>query len=80
MAKLKIKKEILEATGDCGKDFSCLSSNGEILCGVKEEIGGELYFIKDDAAIDYCFYKNSFGNSDICTCPTRKEVYNAYGI
>jgi len=78
--KLKINKEILKATKDCSKDFSCLSSGVKGLCGVKGEIGRELYFIKDDEEKDYCSYKNSFGSTHICTCPTRKEIHASYGI
>ena len=79
MEKLKINKKILEETRDCSKDFSCLSPSGKGLCGVKGEIGKELYFIEDTTR-DYCSYKNSFGSAHICTCPTRKEVYSSYGI
>lgn len=79
MAKLKINKEILEETKDCSKDFSCLSSGGKGLCKVKERIGEELHFI-GYLDTSYCNYKNSFGSSYMCTCPTRKEIYDMYEI
>jgi transcription elongation factor Elf1 len=77
--KLKVDEETLKKTDRYPKDFSCLSSGGEDLCRVKESINEKIHFVecKD---LSHCDYRASFGDSYFCTCPTRGEIFNKYGI
>ena len=74
-----VSEETLEGTKRCKKDFSCLNGQRKDLCEVESCINGEVLFIKcmND---EFCPYYGSFGNSIICYCPTRKELYNKYGV
>lgn len=78
-AAVKISDEILKKTTRCTKDFSCLSGETGELCKVESCIENKIHFIK---CIKYepCQYRMTFGYSFVCTCPTRKELYNLYRI
>ncbi len=75
---MDIDKEILKSTTKCEKDFSCLRDKKHIFCKVEFCINDEVHFIKC-LNEEYCTYKMSFGESFICNCPTRKEIFNKYG-
>ena len=74
---MEIKKEILDKTVHCTKDFDCLKNNN-ICCIVVHCVNKEVHFVecRQDCS---CSYRVNFGNSYICSCPTRKEIYNKYG-
>jgi len=76
---MKIKKEILDKTEHCTKNFDCLKNNNTCCCKVESCINKEFYLVKC-CENDSCGYRMTFGTSTyICTCPTRKEIYNKYG-
>jgi hypothetical protein len=76
--RIEIDTNILSQTTECGRDFACLADTGK-LCRVENCVNNKVHFIecRDDAK---CNYQISFGYSYICTCPTRKEIYNRYGL
>ena len=74
---LKINKETLEKTVHCKKDFDCIKNNN-ICCKVESCVNKEVHFVECSEKKS-CYYRMTFGHSDICTCPTRKEIYNKYG-
>ena len=76
---MEIDKEILNNTTNCEKNFDCLTNDKHVYCKVENAINNEVHFVKclhDDS----CTYKMSFGYSYICTCPTRKEIFNKFSI
>ncbi len=75
---MEIKKEIIDKTVHCTKDFDCLNNN-HLSCKVRSCVNNEVYFV-ECSEIHSCNYRVSFGYSYICTCPTRKEIYNKYGL
>lgn len=75
---MEITKETIEKTTKCLKNFECLNG-GSIRCKVEDCINNEVHFVKSSST-EYCPYNLSFGDDNICTCPTRKEIYNKYGI
>jgi len=79
MIVMDISKEIIESTTNCEKDFACLKSDGVVCCKVESCINGKIHFVQN-VSKSYCAYKMSFGNSFICNCPTRKEIFNKYSI
>ncbi len=79
MMKLEIQEEVLNGTTRCRKEFACLSGTGECLCDLKYCLGGKSYFIRADKDMP-CNYKVNFGNYILCSCPTRKEIYNQYNM
>jgi hypothetical protein len=76
-----IDKEILEKTAKCIKSFSCLKSGKEYICSVECYAAKNLIFVKGDGSNRIgCGYCMSFGDSFVCSCPTRNEIYSRYLI
>lgn len=76
--KLHIAESILKSTDKCLKNFACLT-DGECLCEINQCLN------RNNLIINYnknnpCQYKISMGNEILCSCPTRKELYNRYNI
>ena len=70
---MRVTKDICRDTF-CKKNFSCLSGNHEHLCKVDSTVGAVIFVKRQlDSACKYCL---SYGNSYVCTCPTRKEIYS----
>lgn len=74
---IKIDKEIIQTAIYCEYDFSCLSGEKRCLCEVSELIGYAMLEIKPKLSID-CRYYVSIGDTSLCICPTRYEIYNRY--
>ncbi len=76
---MEIDKNIIADTVKCEKNFDCLTGNNHVYCQVESCINKEVHFI---GCVDNlnCSYKMFFGDSFICTCPTRKEIFNKYRI
>ena len=74
---MEISKETVEKTVHCKKDFDCIKNNN-IGCKVEWCVEKEIHFV-EYCGKNSCSYIMNFGNSYICTCPTRKEKYNKYG-
>jgi hypothetical protein len=76
---IEIIKDILEQTKSCEKNFSCLSDQTD-LCEMRSRNPKKVYFVKYPKG-RRCRYEYSFGYSNnICTCPTRQEIYRSYRI
>jgi hypothetical protein len=75
---MEIGEETIKETTHCHKDFECIKNNN-ICCNVTHSVNKQVHFVECKERVQ-CNYKMSFGNSFICTCPTRKEIYNKYGI
>ena len=76
---IKISDLTIKETIKCKKDFSCLDEKRKELCKVNHNVGNEVHFI-ECLDTESCSYMLSFGDSIICTCPVRKEIYNQYKI
>lgn len=77
--EIRITKDILEKTDKCRKDHSCLSGQLENLCKVELNVGDKIHFVRC-LSHEFCSYRISFGYSDVCLCPVRKELFNRYNI
>lgn len=75
---MEIDMKIVAKTESCMKNFDCLNNEKHVYCKVENCLNNTVHFVKHFNN-NYCGYKMSFGNSSICTCPTRKEIYNKYG-
>ena len=76
---IKVDEDIKKGTTKCEKDFRCLADNTYELCRVTETVRDNVLFIQCEGD-NYCNYRISFGYSFICSCPTRKEIYNKYKV
>ncbi|MEW6599330.1 MAG: hypothetical protein AB1499_00010 [Nitrospirota bacterium] len=77
--KLEISEQAINNTKRCRKNFACLSGSGHCLCKLTYCFNGKSYFIKPERNL-LCNYKVTFSGSVLCSCPTRKEIYNRYRI
>lgn len=75
-----ISKKILEETTECNRNFICLNTPEVVInCKVISCISNKVHFV-DCPDYNICTYLMNFGNSFICNCPVRKEIFNKYGI
>ncbi|MEN8264056.1 MAG: hypothetical protein ABFR82_11390 [Nitrospirota bacterium] len=79
MMDIKIDEDVKTSTTKCDKDFKCLVDNTYTLCRVTQSIHDEVLFV-ECLEESYCNYKMSFGFSNICNCPIRKELYKKFEI
>ena len=76
---LQVSSRTRQAASACTKDFACLSGRAEHVCPVECCVDGRVHFIKC-LHHTYCSFQQAFGEGLLCTCPVRKELYNAYGV
>jgi hypothetical protein len=79
MLKLRFAMKVIENSVDCKKNSGCLKEPENFCCKVLSCIDKKIHFIDYSSSI-YCSYKITFGNSDICSCPARKALFNNKGI
>jgi hypothetical protein len=76
----KIDDEIINRTTKCLRNFDCLKNGGKEICGVDSSLQGDSLFI-DEKSREYCSYMMPFGTSaQICTCPTRREIFARFNF
>ena len=63
----------------CNENFACLEGENKCLCKVDHMLEGKLLFVKsmNDCIRDY---RTSFGYSNFCNCPVRKEIFKRYNV
>ena len=77
---MKICDETLKKSTQCSRSCACLNEMDKgPNCKVIDCINHKVHFVecKNDTS---CSCLMPFGNSFICNCPVRKELYNKYGI
>ncbi|MFH0977341.1 MAG: hypothetical protein V1874_16295 [Spirochaetota bacterium] len=72
-----IEDETIKATIKCNASFSCLKSDAHNLCKIERVISDKIHFINNKSRTT-CNYITYFGDSIICSCPVRKEIYNRH--
>ena len=75
----QIAEQILQKTTKCLSSFQCLDDERRDICSVEwslKEKGCFLKIVKPKG----CPYKVSFGDSYLCNCPTRHELFSKYKI
>jgi hypothetical protein len=77
MSEIRVAKDTLKQTR-CESNFSCLTSKPECMCDVNSTVGSIL-FVKSPSNIS-CNHCIAYGDSYVCTCPTRNELYNKYRL
>ncbi len=77
--KIKVSESVLTQTTLCLNKFSCLSSAPTKICKVRGHLVKESLIIDCVADCD-CKYRFSLGNWSICSCPTRKEIFDLYAV
>ena len=76
--QFKISDETLKRTIKCKKNYSCLSGKRKDVCEVAEYVHKNLHYLQCGA--EDCIYRTPLDAVYICACPTRKEIYDRYGI
>ena len=78
--KYRVPQEAIDATS-CPWDFGCLQTgncSGNERCEILSADGENVLFVKAPVK-ETCKYCIKFGNSDVCTCPTRYSLYRSCG-
>lgn len=77
--KFIIGDQIVKATKNCEKNFSCLKLDDAGMGKVVFCLNCKLHGIncKNETS---CAYKLSADERTFCTCPTRKEIYFKYKV
>jgi len=76
----QIGVETRNKTTRCNNNFRCLHDDSFRICPVESKIKEDIYFIKAVNPMRGCNYCLAFGDSHICRCPTRSELYERYKI
>ena len=77
--KFEIPEEIIKKT-NCNKNYICLKEHAEKeICKIDKCIDNKYCLLKK-IKYDFCINRFSFGNSQMCKCPVRIEIFNKYGI
>ncbi len=77
--KIKVSKPVVTQTTLCHNKFACLSSAQGTICKVRGHPTEETLML-DCVGDSLCKYRLSFGSWSICSCPTRKEIYDRYAV
>ena len=75
---MEINKKTINETIHCENNFECLENENYscLLMKIDNCIGEKVLFI--NCTKTNCYYKMNYGNSIICNCPTRTEIYHKY--
>ena len=73
----EVSENVIELAVHCKKQHSCLNNNHHKCCKIVKCIDEKLHFL-GTGDHEYCGYKTSFGESCLCRCPVRKEIYNLH--
>lgn len=76
MAQAERDRELPEDV-NCTCNGKCLDDHS-IVCKVVSSINDQLIFV-EGCYNDDCAYLMAFGDSFICTCPVRKQLYFSEG-
>lgn len=77
---MKICSEVIKETTQCDRCYSCLEgAKFNVNCKVINSINNNILFV-ESMNDSICSYLMPFGNSFICNCPVRKEIYIKYGV
>ena len=75
-----VSKEILDETTKCEYKFACLDGDPFKLCEADFAAGRHFVFLKSPPGKPSCYYWSEFGDSGICRCPVRVELFRNHGI
>jgi hypothetical protein len=75
--KRQVSEESINATTLCDKGFSCLERDMDDLCKIGIRFNGDALVIKCQDKIS-CPYRISKDSDKLCSCPTRRELFDKY--
>ena len=75
----EVDQETVAKTTRCLHEFACLRNGAECLCKIQYHILRELYFVENSDSCR-CLYCIPCASSYVCTCPTRKELYERHHV
>ena len=73
----RINPKILENTTDCPQDFACLKPGIAEVCEV-DYVNGEFVSFLTTNEMAACPYRVEFGAKQVCSCPTRYQLYKKH--
>lgn len=76
---MEINVTILKKTTACSKKHECLQNKDTVYCKVERCINDTVLILECKEQLS-CNYQLAFGNSQICRCPIRIEIFNKYKV
>ena len=73
----KVSEKNINKTTNCPFDFQCLKEEKFTMCPAVRQIKGNGLFVNPDKYKN-CPYLMSFGDSFICNCDVRIEIFSKY--
>ena len=80
LVSYQISNEIITKTTRCRNNFKCLTDGGFDLCPIDGQIMEGYCFIRMVNHTNNCNYHISFGDTHICSCPVRNELYKHFKV
>lgn len=76
-----VSTETLDQTTECEYEFACLEGDPNELCEVEFFAADNFVFLRPSTGEpSSCKYWFEFGDSGICKCPVRVELFRRYKI
>ncbi|HMK48512.1 MAG TPA: hypothetical protein VK435_00535 [Thermodesulfovibrionales bacterium] len=75
-----VSDETINQATKCLCNFSCLNSDTYDTCLIGGNLFGNFLDIEKKSRKIACPYLFSYGFSNYCTCPVRREVYERYRV
>ncbi|MCF7817402.1 MAG: hypothetical protein K9M54_05925 [Kiritimatiellales bacterium] len=77
--KKNVNPATVENAVQCPHNHACLSKEGKPCCTIAETINNKVFFTHSKKPTA-CPCQMAFGNSFLCTCPVRHELYLKHRI
>ena len=77
---LTVSEQTLAMTTHCQNHFHCLSGQVGGPCKVVFTLESVPFLRINNKNVEPCAYSFRFGDSDFCTCPVRRELFERYRI
>lgn len=71
---MEIDENIIKKASKCEKHFACLNNYDHKCCQINICVNNEICYLRNEKKKD-CYYNESYGFTNRCTCPVRIEIY-----
>lgn len=81
-AEFQIDGKLVERADRCQRGNPCLGGGEGLHCQVRFSVqkDDDHYIFIECREDDGCSYRLTFGQTHVCTCPVRAEIYRKYSV
>jgi len=75
---VEVDEKIIKETTKCNWGMECLGNENHVcqIAKIVDCVNGKVHFVNCDE--NNCKYKLGFGDSKICICPVKIEIFNKH--